>query len=121
MIWLLLNGKLFEMTDNHELHIVSERDASGHWSAWLDGESHFACGGPTALSAVNRLLRMIEDQFPKKHHIIASEKSSIDREVFTLKPVTNTPCLECGGTGKSVGLTIIEECAACNGRGFLFN
>ena len=98
--------------------IVQRGPAGRDWSAWLDGHPEQAAGGHTVMSAVNRWLQLNSDRFPGPFATrINEEKSSLDHRVVILSSVARCP--ECGGTGRYVGLTVIETCRKRDGTGLV--
>ena len=88
----------------------------GHWTAWVEGRSAtHSCGGDTAASALLRLLELLEidpDQLEPDH-----DASYDDRQGFRLRQCS--PCPECRGSGRYVGLVQVEPCRNCNGSGLI--
>ena len=93
--------------------IIAEADPHGGWSAWLEDTPYEAWGGDTAATAVMRLLRvhgwsvgLVAPDHDPEHP---------ERQVFRLK--RGDVCPDCGGAGKYVGLSVVETCGMCGGRG----
>ncbi|MCH7688242.1 MAG: hypothetical protein IH899_16430 [Planctomycetes bacterium] len=104
---------------NMPLRMIVERGSAGRdWSAWLESEPHQACGGTTITSAVRRWLSLNSDRFPGPYALLLDEQeSTLDRRLMLLTAVTK--CSECGGSGKYVGLVLVEECSTCQGTGLV--
>lgn len=102
----------------------------GHWLAWFDDSSPDTFGGPDAFAAIQRLL----ENSPARHLTLDDFEPDLDecrlnRVVMVLKDrdrddgstgqgqAINEPCPECGGTGRYIGLTVVESCGACGGVG----
>ncbi|HUG93310.1 MAG TPA: hypothetical protein VML55_20890 [Planctomycetaceae bacterium] len=104
-------------TTSSVLRIVVERGRGGRdWSASLEGEPQQACGGSSVAAALNRWLQLNRHRFPGPYmaHFDASQ-SSLDRQVVVL--AVPPPCPDCGGSGRYVGLSLVENCRACGGSG----
>ena len=99
--------------------MIVERGSAGRdWSAWSESETQQACGGTTITSAVRRWLSLNSDRFPGPYALLLDEQeSTLDRRVMFLTAVTK--CSECGGSGKYVGLVLVEECSTCQGTGLV--
>ena len=103
-----------------ELHIIAEaRGGTNHWVAWFEDEPENGYGGETPIAAVQRLLNGRAERVPEFHGIRAvGSLSRRRRREFILYPkVARTLCPECRGTGKYVGLSVVEDCRACGGSG----
>ncbi len=100
------------------LRIIAEEN-HGHWSArFADPSSHESYGGADAMDAVRRLIEnspqwnvMVDDFEPDWDNC-----SSQRLELVLVRP-TGKVCPDCGGTGKYVGLHVVEPCLACGGSG----
>lgn len=104
------------------LRIIAE-DVHGYWTAsFADSTSKEIYRGNDAMDAIQRLIDnssrwhlQLEDFEPdwencSAHHL----------EMVLVKPLRRRkPCPDCGGTGKYVGLNVVEPCAKCKGRGSL--
>jgi hypothetical protein len=96
--------------------IAARGPAGRDWSAWLENEPRQACGGMTAILAIRRWLLLNRERFPGPYAVVLEEQqSSLDRVVVRL--TTPAACGECGGSGKYVGLNLVEACKGCDGTG----
>lgn len=109
-------------TTHASLRIIAE-DVHGYWTAsFAEASSHEIHRGRDAMDAIQRLIDNtsqwnlhLEDFEPdwencSAHHL----------EMVLIKPLRRRKsCPDCGGTGKYVGLNIVESCATCEGRGSL--
>ena len=105
--------------ENKPLRMIAERGPTGRdWSAWLHDEPRQACGGATVTGAVRRWLKLNSDRFPGPYALMLDkEESTLDRRVVLLTSVTKCPA--CGGTGKYVGLAVVDDCKTCSGTGMV--
>ena len=73
-------------------------------------------GGPTAMEALGRLIQQLErpNGYEPAEFDLLEETDS--RFVYEMRSASET-CPDCGGTGKYVGLNIVEECPKCGGSG----
>ena len=105
-------------SSNVTLRIVAEQ-VHGHWSArFADPSLPDSYGGSDALDAVRRLIEnsphlgiTLDDFEPDWDHC-----STCRVELVMVCPPGKT-CPDCGGTGKYVGLNVVEGCATCGGTG----
>lgn len=109
-------------TTHASLRIIAE-DVHGYWTAcFANPPSNEIYRGNDAMDAIQRLIAntpewnvQLEDFEPdwencSAHHL----------EMVLIQPLRNRKrCPDCGGTGKYVGLNIVELCANCGGRGSL--
>lgn len=96
------------------MRYVAERDQDGIWTCYQEGSSELATGGATAATAFRHSC-MIYGHDPEEFESIQKTPS---RVTFFLKSAAVTaPCSECGGSGRYVGLNLVDECAACGGNG----
>ena len=109
---------IMNATANNLLRIIAEEN-HGHWSARFD-DPRFpdSYGGSDALGAIRRLvensphLGFVVDDFEPDWH-----ECSNTRLVMVFVGEIGEPCPDCGGTGKYVGLHVIEPCQGCEGTG----
>jgi hypothetical protein len=99
------------------LRIVVERGRGGRdWSASLEGEPHQACGGSSVAAALNRWLQLNRHRFPGPYVAqFDATQSTLDRQIVILGLPPR--CRDCGGSGRYVGLSVIESCQSCGGSG----
>jgi hypothetical protein len=91
------------------MRFIVETDATGHWTCYREGRPEIHCGGHSPSCAFERccaLYRIDPSAFTK----YAVEGK---RGVFSL----GSPCPDCKGTGRYVGLNVEEPCATCDGMG----
>lgn len=99
-------------------------DHLGHWSARFDDGTPDSFGGPDAFAAIRRLL----ENSSARHLTLDDfepdlDKCRLNRMEMVLKDRDSgnggrkEPCPECSGTGRYVGLTVVEPCGACGGLG----
>jgi hypothetical protein len=103
---------------NASLRIIAE-EAHGHWSArFAHPSSHESYGGANALDAVRQLiancpqLGVSLDDFEPDW-----DNCSTTRIEMVFVRFSGDVCPDCGGTGKYVGLNLVETCLACGGTG----
>jgi hypothetical protein len=103
---------------NASLRIIAE-ETHGHWSARLaHPSSHESYGGANALDAVRRLIA----NFPQWGVSLDDfepdwDNCSTTRIEMVFVRFSGDGCPDCGGTGKYVGLNLVEACLACVGTG----
>ena len=102
-----------------QIRILIQRDPrSNDWVARFkdDPNCHYRSASPEA--ALNGLLRRNLHKLPAQYGVAEVEsnywKGLIEAVVFP-----KTACPDCNGSGKYVGLNVIEACATCGGTGSL--
>ena len=107
--------------ERQSLRLIAARGpANRDWSVWLEGEPRQACGGMTPMSAGRRWLALNRERFPGPFDVRrVQQESTLDRQVIFLsrKTAAETTCPECDGSGRYVGLNLVEDCALCGGDG----
>ena len=103
------------MTPNHagSRQIVCQDD-DGHWSAWFEDQPHTAFGGPESRTAVARLLEAYGLHLERCS--LESQEPFLERFAYRTAAV---PCPDCGGTGRYIGLSAVEDCLRCVGHGMV--
>lgn len=107
-----------------ELRAIVERDPHGQrWQAWFEHESHLVYEGDEALAAFDRLIAGNRGKVPDSYHLKIDDRTSrgghIEVVLWASAPVRR-PCPACGGSGKYVGLAVVETCRTCGGAGDVF-
>ena len=98
------------------VHIFAAAE-HGHWSASFAGRPEISYSGNTALVAAKRLVRAVEGLDEITLRIVGQSENG-RRAELTVRPASwGGECPDCGGTGRYVGLTLVEECRACGGTG----
>lgn len=105
----------YRLTSDGSVHIRALRDDDGHWNACFDPHAEIAFGGNTALVAAKRLVQSAEDLDESTLRIVY--RSEDGRMAGLTVRRSGGSCPECGGTGRYVGLAVVEECRACGGTG----
>ena len=105
--------------ENKLLCLIVERGPGGRdWSACLEDEPQRGCGGATISKAVRRWLALNRDRFPGPYAMqLDKQQSTLDRRVMLL--TATSTCPECGGSGRYVGLILVENCKTCDGSGLV--
>jgi hypothetical protein len=108
-------------SESRPLRLIAGRGPTNQdWSVWLESEPQQACGGMTPMNAVRRWLELNETRFPGPFDVRRiQQESTLDRQVIFLnrKTTAEATCPECDGSGRYVGLHLVEDCAACGGAG----
>lgn len=106
---------------NVELRIIVERVAAGgKWAAWFQHNPGGAIQGDEAMTAFDSLLNTHRDALPDPYQIRVDDRRSRGGHIEVLlvgKPRKRTTCPACKGTGKYIGLNVVEACTTCAGRG----
>ena len=86
-------------------------NTAGHWTAWQAGSPQVAFGGDTAAVAIRRLCEAagIDGTQIVADHVRCSE------DVMEFLVGEMDDCPDCGGTGRYVGLNVVEDCRVCGG------
>lgn len=104
-----------------QMRILIQRDPrSTDWIARFkdDPNCHYRSASPEA--ALNGLLRRNPHKLPP-HYGVAEVESNYWKGLIEAVVFAKTPCPDCNGTGKYVGLNVIEACATCAGTGSIRN
>lgn len=88
---------------------VVEQSWHHRWDCHREDAPHRVTGGPSPSAAFLRCCK-IHQVDPRE--FVASEQSAT-RIVFRPRGA----CPACGGSGKYVGLTVVEPCGTCGGTG----
>lgn len=107
---------IYRLTSDGSVQIHAWRDEDGHWSASFDEHPEFAFGADSAVLAAKRLVRSAEDLDESTlRTVYRSEDGRL--AALTVRRSGGGGCPECGGTGRYIGLAVVEECRACGGSG----
>ena len=103
---------------NASLRIIAE-EIHGHWtSRSAHPASHESYGGANALDAVRRLIANCPQWGVTLNDFEPDwENCSTTRIEMVIMRFSGDVCPDCGGTGKYVGLNLVESCKTCNGTG----
>ena len=100
--------------------VVRYCDTAGQWLAWFDGAPCVCYGGEFSTEAVHRLLDGSgTDACDLTLRVEQADKSVMIHGAVWQPPELLRRCEQCNGKGEYVGLTIVEKCGGCSGRGFL--
>ena len=100
--------------------IVRYFERDGQWRAWFEDAPQAACHGEFYQDAVRRLL---ESHAPSpgqvRIHVDASFSGTavLERHAEWQPPELLFPCDRCDGKGQYAGVSMVEECRPCGGRG----
>ena len=105
---------------NISLRIIAE-EIRGHWSArFAHPSTNETDGGADALDAVRRLIEnspqwgVTLDDFEPDW-----DNCSTTRIEMVCMKRGGRVCPACGGSGKYVGLNVVEDCTTCGGSGMM--
>lgn len=108
-------------TKNVELRIIVERVAGGgRWAAWFQHNPAGAIQGDEAMTAFDSLLNSHRDTLPDPYQIRVDDRRSRGGHIEVLlvgRPRKRSTCPACKGSGKYVGLSVVEACSTCAGTG----
>ena len=101
--------------------IIAERDAGGLWTAWFEELPDEIQVGRSQGEAVRRLLYRTRDRRVPAKDIWIDPAACRDGhlEFVVVTEDKRNPCPDCNGSGKYIGLTVIEPCQTCQGSGML--
>lgn len=101
--------------------IIAERDTGGLWTAWFDELPEEIQVGRSQGEAVRRLLYRTRDRRIPAKDIWIDPSACRDGhlEFVVITEEKHEPCPDCHGSGKYVGLSVIEACQTCHGSGVL--
>ncbi|MCC7423945.1 MAG: hypothetical protein IT428_27080 [Planctomycetaceae bacterium] len=106
-----------------ELRIIVERLAkTGRWSAWFQDEPAAALEGDEAMVVFDTLVAARRDRLPDPYQLRVDDRRSRGGHIEVLmtgKRRERLPCPTCKGSGKYVGLSIVEPCSTCEGTGIV--
>ena len=106
----------YSVTAEGLVHIYAAAE-HGHRSASFAGRPEISYSGNTALVAAKRLVRAVEGLDESTLRGVGQSENGC-LAALTVRPTDwGSECPECGGTGRYVGLAVIEECEACGGSG----
>jgi hypothetical protein len=100
------------------LRVLAFRAPDGCWRAWLDSQPDVCVSDMTARAAATRLVKGTPGLDAGSLQVIERSGGS-GFVVFAVSRSEPLRCPDCGGSGRYVGLTVVEDCRACGGRGFL--
>lgn len=107
-----------------ERRAIVERDAAARrWKAWFDDEPQHICFADEALAAFDRLVDSRKTRLPEPYQLKIDDRASRGGHIEVLiwaGDATQQPCPTCGGSGKYVGLSVVEDCQTCGGAGQVF-
>ena len=103
----------------HELRVLIVRDPrTREWVARFEDDPSIRFQSASPESALTGLLRRNTNRLPPNYGVaeVASDywKGRVEAVVFA-----RTQCPDCGGSGKYVGLIVIEPCKRCDGAGVI--
>lgn len=99
--------------------ICGRRDPYGNWFAWYASRPNHASLGETPHEALAALLSRSNASISDWNVRAMARAYSEGLNEFEIDLATDTPCPECHGTGRYVGLTHVENCGMCQGSGQL--
>lgn len=99
--------------------IVEQAPGGTDWTARFADDPHCAKWGQTTRLAVRNLLAAHPQRLPSRYTL------QMDRngyqpghiEIVVLSADEAAVCPECRGSGRYVGLNVVEPCAVCGGTG----
>lgn len=104
-----------------ELRIVVERaPATGRWTAWFQDLPGQVIEGDEAMTAFDTLVASQRDRLPDPYQLRVDDRRSRGGHIEVLMSGRRRErqiCPTCKGSGKYVGLTVVEACDACGGTG----
>ena len=100
-----------------QLRILAKR-RFGHWTAWFAHAPQEAFGSDNPREAITRLLEA-HPEYDIDRKGLRLSNQLVDGNCIEITVVLHggSPCRECKGTGKYVGLQNVEDCRACGGSG----
>lgn len=102
--------------------IVQYNKTADQWQAWIEESP---CDKGDADFAMDAVYRLLEDLEPEACdltlHIDQDQDGSdvVIREACWQPPELLFRCERCNGRGEYVGLTVVEPCKSCHGRGWM--
>lgn len=100
--------------------IVEYDNQAGKWDAWCDDRPDARYTGGSAVTALRRILQSnVTGGADWTSLEVDPTSSTRQRHVYTIKTALVRPCPDCGGTGRYIGLIVIEPCHACAGTGII--
>lgn len=91
------------------MRLIAEKELNGHWSCHREGFPEEAAGGPSYMLSVKR--------FCERHGLDMLGLSLVEKEPTRVVIRVREACPDCKGTGRYVGLNMVEECGTCRGSG----
>lgn len=95
--------------------LIAEPSVHGYWECFAESDSGMAATGEEPLHAFRRLCELFG--LPPRRYTIAEQAPN--RVVFIHRDARrfDDPCPDCGGSGRYVGLNVVEDCGRCGGSG----
>jgi hypothetical protein len=104
------------VTTDKPVRVLAFRAPDGCWRAWLDSEPDVCVSDRTARAAAMQLVRADPGLDPASLEVVERSGGS-GFVVFAVSRSESAPCPDCGGSGRYVGLAVVEACRACRGTG----
>ena len=106
-----------------EFRILVERNSNNTcWSAWFADRPEVVVEGDEAMAAFDAIIAMQRDRLPDPYQLRVDDQQSRGGHIEVLlsgRARERKPCPSCKGSGKYVGLSIVEPCDVCGGAGDL--
>lgn len=102
--------------------LVQRNGANARWCAWIADRPEVVVEGDEAMAAFDAIIALQRDRLPDPYQLRVDDKLSRGGHIEVLltgRPRERKPCPSCKGTGKYVGLSIVEPCDACQGAGHM--
>jgi hypothetical protein len=103
---------------------IVERDPLGRrWKAWFDDEPQHICFADEALAAFDRLVDSRRHRIPEPYQLKIDDQASRGGHIEVVlwsREASPQTCPACHGSGKYVGLSVVEDCRTCGGSGEVF-
>lgn len=104
-----------------QFRIVVERNTGDtRWSAWFHDQPSVVIEGEEAMAAFDLLVSMERERLPDPYQLRVDDKQSRGGHIEVLltgRARAMQRCSVCKGTGQYVGLSVVEPCSSCGGRG----
>src|SRR5690606_24523750 len=99
----------------------AEKNPAGHWSCYKDGRPERSAEGPLPLVALRRCCKMYAVDAEAFTQVMRTRSRIVfatdaSREELDLLSGLDL-CPDCAGTGRYVGLNVVEPCSTCEGTG----
>lgn len=104
------------VTKEQPVRVLAFRAPDGCWRAWLDSQPDACVSDLTARAAAARLVRATPGLDADSLQLVERSGGS-GFMVFAVSRARSACCPDCGGSGRYVGLTVIEPCRTCGGSG----
>lgn len=102
--------------------IVEQQPGRDDWQAWFSDAPHSSFVGDNTRLAIKNLLDHHPERIPSRYRLRVDrqryQRGHFELLISSARGCTST-CPECRGTGRYIGLTVIEPCSACGGTGVL--